>query len=53
MSLFTRDKIWFSADKRTYWIYDPGSGAATLYVDDVAVLSATSSPRSECGNTLF
>jgi hypothetical protein len=41
MSIFTRDKVWFSADRGTYWEYDPGSGNARLVVDGVPAIEAT------------
>lgn len=41
MSIFTRDKVWFSADKRTYLQYDEGAGAAYLYVEDTKVATFT------------
>lgn len=43
MSIWTRDKIYMSADKQTYWEFDPGTGTATLYVNGTAVQSFTSS----------
>lgn len=43
MSLFTRDKIIISADKRTYLQYDPGTGQMNYYVEDVLVGYMTSS----------
>lgn len=39
MSIFTRDKIWFSADKRTYWEARPGNQDARLIVNDTAVIT--------------
>lgn len=41
MSLFTRDKVYLSADRSTYLQYDPGAGAAYLYVNDTLVFTAT------------
>lgn len=43
MSIFTRDKIWISADRRSYIEYDPGDATFDLYVDDTLFLSSTSS----------
>lgn len=37
MSIWTRDKIYFSADKRTYMEYDPGTGYMSYYVQDTLV----------------
>ncbi len=42
MSIYTRDKVYLSADRRTYLEYDPGSAAFGLFVDGTQVLSGTS-----------
>jgi hypothetical protein len=34
MAIWTRDKIYISADKRSYFEYDPGLGTMSLYVED-------------------
>ena len=43
MSLYTRDKIWISADKATYIEYDAGAATFYLYVNGTLALSSTSS----------
>lgn len=43
MSIFTRDKIYISADKATYLEFDAGLATAALVVAGVTVLSATAS----------
>ncbi len=37
MSIFTRDKIYLSADRSTYLEYDPGARAVGFYVEGVLV----------------
>lgn len=37
MSLFTRDRVWLSADRRTYIQYDPGTGLLNLSIEGVIV----------------
>lgn len=39
MSIWTRDKVWFSPDKRTYWEHRPGNQDARLIVNDTAVIT--------------
>lgn len=41
MSIFTKESVYFSADRATKWNYEPGTGRATLYVDGVATFSAS------------
>ena len=41
MGLFTRGKVYISADRNTYLEYDQGTGLVTLYVDGVAVFTAS------------
>jgi hypothetical protein len=43
MSLFTRDKVYISADKSVYIGFDEGTGEYSLVVRNVTVLKATSS----------
>lgn len=43
MSLYTRDKVYLSADRGTYWQYDKGTGLVSLYVDNTLVWTADSS----------
>ncbi len=43
MSIFTRDKIWISADKRTYIEYDAGTATFSIVVDGTTAMTATSS----------
>lgn len=43
MSIFTRDKVYLSADRQTYFQYNKGTGTASLVVDGTTVWSATSS----------
>lgn len=42
MSIFTRDKIVLSADRRTYLEYDPGTGQMNYYVEGTLVGYMTS-----------
>lgn len=37
MSIFTRDKVWLSADRTTYLEYDPGARTVYFYVEGVLV----------------
>lgn len=46
MSLFTRDKVYLSADRSTYWQYDEGAATVSLYVGGTQVMTATSSAIS-------
>lgn len=46
MSLFTRDKVYLSADRATYWQYDEGAATVSLYVGGTQVMTATSSAIS-------
>lgn len=46
MSIFTRDKIIISADRRTYDEYDPGAQTRYTYVDGVLVSSSTSTAHT-------
>lgn len=39
MSIWTRDKVWFSTDKRTYWEHRPGNNDARLVLNDTAVIT--------------
>lgn len=41
MSIFTRDKVYLSADRATYLQYDRGAGEASLYVDGVQAFKAS------------
>lgn len=41
MSIFTKDKVWFSADKQTYWEHDAGARDAALFVEGKEVITAT------------
>lgn len=43
MSIFTRDKVYLSADRASYLEYDPGAGELSIYVDGVQAMKATSS----------
>ena len=43
MSLYTRDKVYLSADRGTYWQYDKGTGLVSLYVDNTLVWTADDS----------
>lgn len=43
MSIFTRDKVAFSADKNTYWEYDAGAAVARLVVDGTTVQTLSAS----------
>lgn len=43
MSLYTKDKIWVSADRASYIEYDPGTAAFNIVVDGTTVFSSTSS----------
>ncbi len=43
MSIFTRDKIWISADKASYIEYDAGTATFSLVVDGTTVMTSTSS----------
>ena len=43
MSIYTRDKVYLSADRGNYLQHDPGTGEVSLYVDGVQALKATSS----------
>lgn len=52
MGLFTRGKVWISADRATYLEHDQGTGLTTLYVDGVAVLTASSTSISLLAETL-
>jgi hypothetical protein len=47
MTIFTRDKVIFSADKQTYWEFDPGTGTAALYVNGTLVQEFTSSGQQD------
>lgn len=40
MSLYTRDKVYLSADRGTYWQYDKGTGLVSLYVENTQALTA-------------
>lgn len=42
MSIFTRGKVYISADRQSYFEYNEGTGAVTLVVDGTEVWSATS-----------
>lgn len=46
MSVFTKDKVWFSADKQTYWEHDPGgnsgAGDAALFLNGVEHITVSS-----------
>lgn len=53
MSIFTRDRIWISADKRTYIEFDPGTGTFNIVVNGTTVMSSTSSALTlEIASTL-
>lgn len=39
MSIWTRDKVWFSVDKRTYWEHRPGNNDARLSINDSIVVT--------------
>lgn len=41
MSLYTRDKVYLSADRGTYWQYDKGTGLVSLYVENTQALTAS------------
>lgn len=41
MSIFTRDKVYLSADKATYLEYDPGTTTLSLVVNGTTVISST------------
>lgn len=41
MSIFTRDKVYLSADRATYLEYDPGTQEASLYVNGTQALKAS------------
>lgn len=43
MSIFTRGKVFISADKRSYIGYDAGTGLISLVVDDVVMMTASAS----------
>jgi hypothetical protein len=43
MSIWTRDKVWVSADKQTYIEYDAGTATFSVVVDGTTVLTSTSS----------
>lgn len=43
MSLYTRDKVYLSADRGTYLQYDKGSGLVSLYVENTLAWTASSS----------
>lgn len=43
MSIFTRDKVFVSADRSTYIEFDIGTGAFNLYVNGTLAFSSTSS----------
>lgn len=43
MSIFTRDKIWISADKASYIEYDPGTATFSLVVNGTTVMTSTTS----------
>lgn len=43
MSIFTRDKVYLSADRATYLEYNPGSSEVSLYVDGAQALKASAS----------
>lgn len=42
MSIFTRDKVFISADRKSYIEYDPGTAAFNIVVDGTTVFSSTS-----------
>lgn len=41
MSIFTRDKVYLSADRASYIQHDPGTGEVSIYVDGVQALKAS------------
>lgn len=41
MSIFTRGKVYLSADRATYLQHDPGTGEVSLYVDGVQAMKAS------------
>lgn len=43
MSIWTRDKVFISADKASYIEYDPGTATFSLVVDGTTVLTSTAS----------
>lgn len=43
MSIFTKDKLWISADKSTYIEYDAGTATFNIVVQGTTVFSSTSS----------
>jgi len=52
MGLFTRGKVFISADRNTYLEYDNGSGLVTLYVEGVAVMTASNAAITMLAETL-
>lgn len=41
MSLFTRDRVWISADKQTYMQYDPGLQVFNLFVQGILAMQVS------------